>query len=167
MNTDRETRTRIAAMAAAEAAIERDPRDPFEVLDVASAEAADNLGVDPQAVYDLADGIIVETLVDGPRAAALRAERDAVSLELAEARRGVAIEVRAAVAGVVTAKEGVAGGARGVEQATETLRVERERHAAGRITTNNLLEAEAALRTSLEGVSNVILHVDTEEDEPA
>jgi outer membrane protein TolC len=36
--------------------------------------------------------------------------------------------------------------ARGVELAAETLRVERERHAAGRSTTNDLLEAEAKLR---------------------
>ena len=64
MNTDRETRIQIAAMAAAEAAIEHDPRDPFDVLEVTSAEAADNLGVDPRAVYDLADGIVVETLVE-------------------------------------------------------------------------------------------------------
>jgi hypothetical protein len=64
MNTDRETRTRIAAMTAAEAAIEADPEDPFDVLDATSAEAADTLGVDARAVYDLADGIIVETLVE-------------------------------------------------------------------------------------------------------
>jgi multidrug efflux pump subunit AcrB/outer membrane protein TolC len=83
----------------------------------------------------------------GPRAAALAAERDAVELELAEAQRGVAIEVRSALAELATARDGVTVGARGIEQATETLRVERERHAAGRITTNNLLEAEAALRS--------------------
>jgi multidrug efflux pump subunit AcrB/outer membrane protein TolC len=82
-----------------------------------------------------------------PRAAALAAERDAVSLELAEARRGVEIEVRSALAELTTARDGVTVGARGIEQATETLRVERERHAAGRITTNNLLEAESALRS--------------------
>ena len=37
-------------------------------------------------------------------------------------------------------------GRRGVEQATETLQVERERHDAGRITTNDLLDAESELR---------------------
>jgi hypothetical protein len=42
--------------------------------------------------------------------------------------------------------EAVTVGERGVEQATETLRVERERHEAGRATTNDLPEAEPALR---------------------
>lgn len=40
--------------------------------------------------------------------------------------------------------EGVAR--RGVEQVAETLRVERERDAAGRTTANDLLDAEAAVR---------------------
>jgi len=83
----------------------------------------------------------------GPRAAALSAERDAVEHRRLEARRGVAIEVRSALAALTTAVDGVSVGKRGIEQATETLRVERERYAAGRITTNNLLEAEAALRS--------------------
>jgi len=83
----------------------------------------------------------------GPRAAAMAAERDAVEHQLVEARRGVAIEVRSALADLTTAVDGVDVGARGIEQATETLRVERERYAAGRITTNNLLEAESALRS--------------------
>ena len=83
----------------------------------------------------------------GPRAAAIAAERDAVEHSLREARRGVAIEVRTALADLTTAIDGVEVGARGIEQATETLRVERERYAVGRITTNNLLEAEAALRS--------------------
>ena len=82
-----------------------------------------------------------------PRAAALAAERDAVEHQLAEARRTVAVEIRTALAAMKTARASVEVGARGVEQATETLRVERERHAAGRVTTNNLLEAEAALRS--------------------
>jgi len=82
-----------------------------------------------------------------PRAAAFAAERDAVGHELAEARRSAAIEVRAALADLTTARDGVEVGARGIVQANETLRVERERYAAGRITTNNLLEAEAALRS--------------------
>ena len=64
MNTDRETRTRIAAMAAAEAAIEHDPRDPFPVLRQFCARAAANLKVDPKAVYEIADGIVVEALVE-------------------------------------------------------------------------------------------------------
>jgi outer membrane protein TolC len=83
----------------------------------------------------------------GPRAAAAAAERDAVEHRAAEARRGAAVEVRSALAALATARKGVGVGERGIEQATETLRVERERHAAGRVTTNNLLEAEAGLRS--------------------
>ncbi|HSN57794.1 MAG TPA: efflux RND transporter permease subunit [Candidatus Sulfomarinibacteraceae bacterium] len=83
----------------------------------------------------------------GPRAAAAAAERDAVEHRASEARRGVTIEVRSALAALATARKGVGVGERGIEQATETLRVERERHAAGRVTTNNLLEAEAGLRS--------------------
>lgn len=64
MNTDRETRTRIAAMTAAEAAMEHEPRDPFEFLELTSAKAADSLGVDAQEVHDLAEEIVVEVLVE-------------------------------------------------------------------------------------------------------
>jgi len=82
----------------------------------------------------------------GPRAAALAAERNALAADLEEARRGVAVEVRAALAELATARAAVAVAGWGVEQAGETLRVEAERHAAGRSTTNDLLEAEAAVR---------------------
>ncbi|MFV2073829.1 MAG: efflux RND transporter permease subunit [Thermoanaerobaculales bacterium] len=82
----------------------------------------------------------------GPRAAALAAERDAMARDLDEARRGVSVEVRAAVAELVTARGAVEVGARGVEQATETLRVERERYDAGRVTTYDMLLAEVTLR---------------------
>jgi len=64
MNTDRETRTRIAAMTAAEAAIERDPRDPFLVLAETSAVAAKNFKVDSAAVFDFADGMVIEAMVE-------------------------------------------------------------------------------------------------------
>ena len=82
----------------------------------------------------------------GPRAAALTAERDATIAELTEARRGVEVQVRQAVARLITARKEVDVRRRGVEQSTETARVERERNAAGRTTTNDLLEAEAQLR---------------------
>jgi outer membrane protein TolC len=59
----------------------------------------------------------------------------------------VEIEVRDALASLATAREAVTVSDRGVEQATETLRVEGERFGAGRATTNDLLEAEAALRS--------------------
>ncbi len=81
-----------------------------------------------------------------PRAAALSAERDALRADLAEARRAVEIAVRDGLARLVTAREAVDVSLRGVEQATETVRVERERNAVGRTTTNDLLEAEAELR---------------------
>ncbi len=64
MNTDRETRARIAAMTAAEAAIDSDPRDPFRVLAETSAVAAKHFKVDPETVYDFADGIVIEALVE-------------------------------------------------------------------------------------------------------
>ncbi len=64
MNTDRETRTRIAAMTAAEAAIESDPRDPFRVLAETSAVAARNFKVDSGAVFDFADGMVIEAMVE-------------------------------------------------------------------------------------------------------
>ncbi len=64
MKTDRDTRTRIAAMAAAEAAMERNPRDPFAALPQTCAETAEHLGVDAQAAYVIADGILVEALIE-------------------------------------------------------------------------------------------------------
>ena len=81
-----------------------------------------------------------------PRAAAIKAERNAQLAELTEARRGVEVEVKRAVATLVTAREAVDVSTRGVEQASETARVERERNTAGRATTNDLLDAEAELR---------------------
>lgn len=81
-----------------------------------------------------------------PRAAALAEEASAVGAELVEARRGVELELRAAYADLDTARGALEVGQSGVRQATETLRVERQRHRAGRVTTNDLLQAEAALR---------------------
>ncbi len=81
-----------------------------------------------------------------PRVAALTAELAAHEAELVEARRVVELELRAAFAALATARGAVRVGESGVAQATETLRVERERHQAGRATTNELLAAEAALR---------------------
>ncbi len=81
-----------------------------------------------------------------PRAAALAARRTAVAADLKDARQGVAVDVRAAVAAIVTARDALRVGERGIEQACESLRIERERHASGRATTNDLLEAEARLR---------------------
>ncbi|RLE25281.1 MAG: hypothetical protein DRJ65_08135 [Acidobacteria bacterium] len=81
-----------------------------------------------------------------PRARALQAEREATGHRLLEARRAAEVEIRSALAALTTARSAVDVSERGVEQATENLRVERERHAAGRITTNDLLIAEAELR---------------------
>jgi outer membrane protein TolC/preprotein translocase subunit SecF len=81
-----------------------------------------------------------------PRQRVLEEQARARQRELEEARRGVALEVRAAHAELATARGAVTVGRTGVEQATETLRVERQRHDAGRATTNDLLAAEAALR---------------------
>ncbi len=80
------------------------------------------------------------------RAAARAGEATALAAELVEARRGVELELAAAYADLDTAEGALEVGRSGVRQARETLRVERERHAAGRVTTNDLLAAEAALR---------------------
>ncbi|MCB1055718.1 MAG: TolC family protein, partial [Acidobacteria bacterium] len=82
----------------------------------------------------------------GPRRAALEAQAAARRADLDEARRGVELEIRSALAGLHTARGALAVGETGVEQAGETLRVERQRYDAGRATTNDLLAAEAALR---------------------
>ncbi len=82
----------------------------------------------------------------GPRRAALEAEREALAADLTELRRGVETEVREAAARLETARAAAKVRGRGVELATETLRVERERNRAGRATTNDLLDAEADLR---------------------
>lgn len=80
------------------------------------------------------------------RAAAVAQEADALESTLTEARRGVEVELTRALTDWAIAQGNVEVGETGVAQATETLRVERERHQAGRITTNDLLDAEAALR---------------------
>jgi multidrug efflux pump subunit AcrB/outer membrane protein TolC len=82
----------------------------------------------------------------GPRAAAAEAEAAALRADLAELRWAVRLELTEALARLDTARSAVEVRARGVELAAETLRVERERHAAGRSTTNDLLASEAALR---------------------
>ncbi len=81
-----------------------------------------------------------------PRAAALGERRNAVEAEREEATRAVETEVTAALAELGIARRAVEVESRGVVLATETLRVERERHAAGRATTNDLLLAESQLR---------------------
>lgn len=58
LGTDRATRARIAALTAAEAAIERNPRDPFEELANTCADAAKATHADPEEVYELADVIV-------------------------------------------------------------------------------------------------------------
>ncbi|MEM9290984.1 MAG: efflux RND transporter permease subunit [Acidobacteriota bacterium] len=81
-----------------------------------------------------------------PRAAALASQRSARQLQLEDARRQIEVEVRSALADLAIARGDLAVGRTGVEQATESLRVERERYDAGRSTTFDLLDAEAALR---------------------
>ena len=80
------------------------------------------------------------------RLAALEARRQALEAQLGEARRSAGLEVQAALAAIETSRAATRVGARAVQQAHETLRVERERHLAGRATTNDLLEAEAVHR---------------------
>lgn len=80
------------------------------------------------------------------RAEALSHQIAALRAELQDAERGVLVELRSASAALSTSIGELAVGESGVRHAEETLRVERERHLAGRSTTNDLLDAEAALR---------------------
>ncbi len=81
-----------------------------------------------------------------PRKAALEAQRDALLADLQALRRGIDLEIRQALSRLVVARKSLEVRERGVELATETLRVETERYRAGRATTNDQLDAEAALR---------------------
>ncbi len=80
-----------------------------------------------------------------PRAAAFEADRQALKAELDELLHGIALQVDLALEDLAVARSAVEVRRRGFELASETLRVERQRHAAGRSTTNDLLDAEAAL----------------------
>jgi multidrug efflux pump subunit AcrB/outer membrane protein TolC len=81
-----------------------------------------------------------------PRVAAATAREEALEAQLLEIRRGVEVELKQALAELGTARRAAVVRGRGVELASETLRVERERSGAGRSTTNDLLAAEATLR---------------------
>ncbi|MEO1083702.1 MAG: TolC family protein, partial [Acidobacteriota bacterium] len=81
-----------------------------------------------------------------PRTAAARAEAQALRAELTELERAVEVEVQGALSDLATSREALRVRERGVELASETLRVERERNGAGRSTVNDLLDAEASLR---------------------
>lgn len=82
----------------------------------------------------------------GPRAAAVDERRRGTVARLEEARRGVRVEVLAALADIAVATEAVEVRRADVERASETLRVESERYEAGRSTLDDVLEDEAALR---------------------
>ncbi|MEM7351852.1 MAG: efflux RND transporter permease subunit, partial [Acidobacteriota bacterium] len=107
---------------------------------------------DPFLPEDLMDGRVGLTWnpfaagTRAPRIATLEAQRGALEADLAELRRGVEVQVRDALARLATARAADGVRRRGVELASETLRVERERNRVGRATTNDLLDAEAALR---------------------
>lgn len=81
-----------------------------------------------------------------PRAAAFEAEGEALKADLEEIRRGISLSVRHSLEELEVARSAVDVRLRGYELASETLRVERERYAAGRSTTNDLLDAESSLR---------------------
>lgn len=59
MGTDLAIRVRIAAMTAAEEAIEQNPHDPFADLGRISAAAAQAVKADPESVRRVADEIVV------------------------------------------------------------------------------------------------------------
>lgn len=103
----------------------------------------------PDSLADATLGVTWTPFASGtrkPRIAAFEAEHEALAADLRELERGIAVSVERALADLSTARSAVEVRRRGVELATETLRVERERHAAGRSTTNDLLDAEATLR---------------------
>ena len=81
-----------------------------------------------------------------PRIASLSAEVEALEADLVELERTIVVQVRNALARFETARAAADVRRRGVELATETRRVERERNRVGRSTTNDLLDAEATLR---------------------
>ena len=81
-----------------------------------------------------------------PRRLAQEERAAALSAELAERQAALRSEVRSALATLEDAHQAIEVRRRGVELAQETRRVEAERYGAGRSTTNDLLEAEAAVR---------------------
>lgn len=80
------------------------------------------------------------------RQSAKRLEGQAAGKELLEAKRSIAVEIRTLYAQLDIAKQAKAVAETSVEMAIENLRVERQRHSAGRTTTNDLLVAEAMKR---------------------
>lgn len=64
MRTDPATLVRIAAMSAAETAIENNPRDPFVELEQVSAAAAEALAVNRETVLEMADDIVITTFTN-------------------------------------------------------------------------------------------------------
>jgi outer membrane protein TolC len=73
-------------------------------------------------------------------------ETAALEADYSEATRGVQLEVASVLADLATSTGALRVGEAGIAQAGETLRVERERFDAGRVTANDLLDAEAALQ---------------------
>lgn len=84
-----------------------------------------------------------------PRAASIGAQAAALRAQREEKRGQIAFEVRAALAQLATVRGAIAVGQVGIEQATETVRVERQRFAVGRSTANDLLAGEAVLRDQM------------------
>lgn len=80
------------------------------------------------------------------RKAVARYQEQGLDAQIAEHQRGVVIEIREALANLDVAEGAVNVAETGVKLATETLRVERARFESGRVTTNDLLDAEASLR---------------------
>ena len=80
------------------------------------------------------------------RASAAGREAQARQKDFEATRRTVKVEVVSALSEVEIARSAYRVAERGVELAREALRVERARYEAGRVTVNDLLEAEASLR---------------------
>jgi outer membrane protein TolC len=80
------------------------------------------------------------------RADVFQAQLDELHANEQELVLAVKLEVVAALAELETARGAVTVGETAVEQARETLRIERARYQAGRVTTYDLLAAESSLR---------------------
>ncbi|MBU0991086.1 MAG: efflux RND transporter permease subunit [Proteobacteria bacterium] len=76
----------------------------------------------------------------------LFAQIQSLNNQLLEIENGISLEIRSRITAIENKKGAYKVEQRGIELASETLRVEHARHQEGRATTNDLLDAEAQLR---------------------
>lgn len=91
------------------------------------------------------------------RRTAKQAEADALRADLEDAEAGVRLEVQSALTEWRLANRRIEVASQGMALAEETLRIENARYAAGRSTTNDLLDAEADLQNQRTDLGLAIL----------